>query len=176
VTPCEARVRYGSGGAIRPRTHMVLAVACEGHEWLADVGFGGDGLLLPLPFDLGPPVSQLGRTHRIVERDVGIRVLQLERQEDWMDVYAFTLEPQLPIDYEVASWWTSTNPSSGFVQTLVAQRIAIEGSLTLRNRQLITASPQGDITAQREIADDELLTTLREIFDIDLPPGTRFRT
>jgi arylamine N-acetyltransferase len=28
---------------MRPRTHMVLTLPCEGRDWLADVGFGGDG-------------------------------------------------------------------------------------------------------------------------------------
>ena len=44
----EARVRQNSGGTVRPRTHMVLIVRCDDREWLADVGFGGDGLLEPV--------------------------------------------------------------------------------------------------------------------------------
>jgi N-hydroxyarylamine O-acetyltransferase len=43
VTRLAARVRFGST-AIRPRSHMLLSVAIDGVEWLADVGFGGEGL------------------------------------------------------------------------------------------------------------------------------------
>ena len=38
-----AQVRFGTT-AIRPRTHMLLAVEVEKARWLADVGFGGAGL------------------------------------------------------------------------------------------------------------------------------------
>src|SRR5258708_35470521 len=42
------RVRRGPPER-RMRTHMVLAVGVDGASWLADVGFGGLGLLEPLP-------------------------------------------------------------------------------------------------------------------------------
>ena len=49
VTRLAARVRMGSN-RIGPRSHMLLAVEIDDNEkWLADVGFGGEGLLLPLP-------------------------------------------------------------------------------------------------------------------------------
>src|ERR1700690_81034 len=48
VTRLAARVRLGST-RVGPRSHMLLAVEIESEKWLADVGFGGDGLLLPLP-------------------------------------------------------------------------------------------------------------------------------
>jgi N-hydroxyarylamine O-acetyltransferase len=44
VRRLAARVRMGSS-EIRPRSHMLLTVEVEGENWLADVGFGGDGLL-----------------------------------------------------------------------------------------------------------------------------------
>src|SRR5690242_5486709 len=44
VTRLAARVRAGAAG-IRPRSHMLLLV--EG--CIADVGFGSEGLLLPVP-------------------------------------------------------------------------------------------------------------------------------
>src|SRR5262245_53404654 len=49
VTRLAARVRLGATG-VRPRTHMLLKVDLEGASFLADVGFGGEGLLQPLPF------------------------------------------------------------------------------------------------------------------------------
>ena len=42
-----ARVRMGST-EIRPRSQMLLAVEVDGMSRLADVGFGGEGLLLPV--------------------------------------------------------------------------------------------------------------------------------
>ncbi|MCP2358678.1 arylamine N-acetyltransferase [Nonomuraea thailandensis] len=36
-----------------PRSHAMLTVVAEGRTWLADVGFGGEGLVEPMPFEQG---------------------------------------------------------------------------------------------------------------------------
>src|SRR5690349_12744847 len=48
VRRLSARVRAGAQG-VRPRLHMLLMAEADGEPWLADVGFGADGLLHPLP-------------------------------------------------------------------------------------------------------------------------------
>src|SRR5450755_2396793 len=48
VTRLSARVRMG-GPPVRPRTHMLLRVEADGVLWIADVGFGGWGLIEPIP-------------------------------------------------------------------------------------------------------------------------------
>src|SRR5205823_13269640 len=44
------------------RTHMVLRVTIDGEPWLADVGFGGIGLLEPMPLRDGASSQQAGVT------------------------------------------------------------------------------------------------------------------
>ncbi|MFD0382453.1 arylamine N-acetyltransferase [Streptomyces stramineus] len=56
-TGIGARVRMGSD-KLRPVTHMALKVEADGGHWLCDVGFGGEGLLEPLPFHNGVRVRQ----------------------------------------------------------------------------------------------------------------------
>src|SRR3954471_2052207 len=65
VTRLAARVRSGASGP-RPRTHMLLRVDVEGWPWLADVGFGGDGLLLPVPLVAGRVAHQYAWAFRVV--------------------------------------------------------------------------------------------------------------
>lgn len=178
VTCLAARVRMGRAPDAEPlpRTHMVLAVDVGGSRWLADVGFGGDGLLAPLPLEPGPPVHTLGRTHRVVRGDETTRLVQLLRAGEWLDLYAFTLEPQLPVDYELANWWSSTHPSSGFVLHLTAQRVRADGSTTLRDRTLTTTTPDGAVVSTRELRDDaEVVLALRDEFGIELAPETHLR-
>jgi len=171
VTRLAARVRMGTDH-VRPRSHMLLAVAAEGAEWLADVGFGGDGLLSPILLDQREPLEQFGRAFRVDDqRDV--KVLQTLHSDGWFDLYAFTLEPQYPIDYVVANHYTSTHPESVFVKTLVVQRMTPEARWVLRNRELTEINPDGITT--RSLPDDEaLLVELASVFGLRFPVGTRF--
>src|SRR5262245_44492397 len=120
----EARVRQGSDGTIRPRTHMVLFVRCDGTRCLADVGFGGDGLIEPVDLD-GREIEQVGRFYRVIAEG-SILVLQRRLETSYEDLYA--IEPAVPaaIDFEVGNWYTSTHPRSAFVLRLTAQRLAPE--------------------------------------------------
>ncbi|HTW09990.1 MAG TPA: arylamine N-acetyltransferase [Acidimicrobiales bacterium] len=54
-TGLSARVTMGAK-AFRPMTHMCLCVEAGGQRWLADVGFGAEGLLEPLPLQAPAPV------------------------------------------------------------------------------------------------------------------------
>ena len=66
----------GPTGSCRPRTHMVLVVASEGQEWLADVGFGAEGLIEPIVIG-APPCEQEGWRYRTVAEG-RLQVLQRE--------------------------------------------------------------------------------------------------
>jgi len=170
VTRLAARVRFGARG-VTARTHMVLLVEADGEGRLADVGFGGGSILRSLPMGPGPVVDQFGWRFRLVDDD-GARVVQTRRPRGWLDLYAFTFEPQFPVDYEMANHFTSTHPSSPFTRTLTAQLCSPERSLILRGRKLIEETPTGETAG--EVRDDELLGVLAERFTLSFPPGTRF--
>lgn len=165
--PMEARVRGGTT-ALRPRTHMVLTVQLGTALWLADVGFGGEGLLEPVPFDGELPPSA-GLAHRVVEEGT-LRVLQMRRATAWDDQYAFAVEPVHPIDFEVANWFTSTYPQSPFVHTLTVQRTTREARFILRYPAFTEIRDSGVQT--RDISRAELMPLLRRVFLIDLPDDT----
>ncbi|MCM2249433.1 MAG: arylamine N-acetyltransferase [Geothrix sp.] len=168
--PCEARVRLGAPD-ILPRTHMLLLVRMEGTFWLGDVGFGGEGLLWPVPMD-GEAHAQFQNTYRVAPEGA-LRVLQSRHDGAWTDLYAFHPEPQFPVDFEMANHYTSTHPDSRFVKTLTAQLPGPEVRRILRNRAY--AEIRGEQVEGRELAPEELLPLLREVFGLDIPEGTRFR-
>jgi N-hydroxyarylamine O-acetyltransferase len=168
---CEARVRHGASGAIRPRTHMVLVVACDDRQWLADVGFGGDGLIEPLALR-DDAAGQFGRTFRIATEGP-LHVLQVSRDEAWEDLYAFLPDPVHPVDFAVANWFTSTFPSSVFVTTLTVQRSTPEARHILRN--LSYTLMHGTQADTREIARAALVPLLKDTFGLDIPDNARFR-
>jgi N-hydroxyarylamine O-acetyltransferase len=172
VTTLAARVRFGTSSVL-PRTHMLLQVDVDGIPLLADVGFGIFGSLMPLPLDERGESLQFAWTYRIA-REAGLYVLQMRAGDAWSDLYAFTLEPQYPGDYEMANHYTSTHPSSRFVQSVIAQRSAIDVRRMLRDRTY--SEHRGDSVIQRTLtADDELLEVLACEFGLQFPKDTRFR-
>ncbi|HEV8554044.1 MAG TPA: arylamine N-acetyltransferase [Casimicrobiaceae bacterium] len=172
VTLLAARVRFGANRVL-PRTHMTLSVRIDNTAWLADVGFGAAGLLLPIRFGDGAEVRQFAWTYRLAE-EAGQWVLQSQRDGAWVDLYAFTLEPQLAVDFEVANHYVSTHPQSRFVQSLTAQRIEPEARHTLVNRDY--SVDRGTETRRQTVGDDEeLLELLAGTFGLSFPAGTRFR-
>lgn len=169
AVPMEARVRVGAT-TVRPRTHMILGVHVDGVEWLADVGFGGEGLLEPVQVS-GEVSSQGGMSYR-VSREGPVRVLQTRSSNDWFDLYAFLPEVAHPVDFELANWFTSTHPQSPFVRTLTAQRSTPDVRYVLRYPTY--SEVRGGSVQTREIDRAELLPLLRDVFLIDLPDGTTF--
>jgi N-hydroxyarylamine O-acetyltransferase len=171
VIACEARVRMGRS-LVTSRTHMLLIVHLTEGRYLVDVGFGGDGLLLPVPLD-GTEETQFLWTYRVF-REGDLHVLQVLRQQQWFDLYAFVPEERHPVDFQVANWYTSAHPESRFVQTLTVQLPTPEARYILRNKLFIIQ--RGGAEESREIKTAvELLALLDKTFGLSFPAGTQFR-
>ncbi len=171
ITPLAARVRMGVQEPTS-RTHMILAADIDGTRWLADVGFGGDTLLEPISFDGDEQVQQGAWTFRLI-REAHSRVLQGLRPDGWMALYAFTEEPQLPVDYEVANHFTSTWPRSPFVTKVVVQRSGLDERWMLIDDELRVERPSGT-ERWTVISPEERLFILADRFGLAFPEGTRF--
>lgn len=166
----EARVRRGATGLL-PRTHLALEVQLSEGAWLSDVGFGGDGPLGPVPFG-GEGLRVQGERCRI--QGEGTRqVLQVWRNDTWMDLYALEPGGVHTIDLELANHYTSTHPASRFVQTLTVQRSTPDARWVLRNLEL--SCRRGDRLEEGAVSREGLLELLRERFGIHLPNGVCFR-
>jgi N-hydroxyarylamine O-acetyltransferase len=171
VHTMEARVRAGAA-VERPRTHMVLVVDLGEEEWLADVGFGGDGPFEPVPMD--GTIAAQGALEYQVASDGPACVLRLRAGEGpWLDQYVFLPQPVLPVDFEMANWFTSTHPRSPFVNTLTAQRTTRDVRYLLRYPTYTEV--RSGVPHTRTITRSELLPLLRDVFHIDLPDATTFR-
>ncbi|MEZ4570134.1 MAG: arylamine N-acetyltransferase [Thermomicrobiales bacterium] len=101
------------------------------------------------------------------ERDSWL--LRSREAEDWVVEYAFTTEPQYPIDYTVHNHYTSTHPNSPFVSQIVALRKTDTSQYALRGRTLSIESP-GSPLERCVVSDGWLGNVLRQIFGIELDP------
>jgi N-hydroxyarylamine O-acetyltransferase len=159
------------------RTHMVLRVPVDGDDWLADVGFGGVGLLEPIRLREGPVSDQAGLAYTL-RREPGLWVLSMrdpsqtpiyqhDHATSMTDLYEFSEDPQTAGDVEVANHFTSTHPDSVFRRTLTIQRSAREGRLVLRGDTL-TRYKDGQ-AIDEPIARDQLRRVALELFGVNLP-------
>lgn len=73
----------------------------------------------------------------------------------------------------MANHFTGTHPDSRFVKTLTAQLPGIEVRRVLRNRSY--AEIRADVVEGRELAEEEVIPILREVFGLEVPEGARFR-
>ena len=172
VKQLAARVRYRTTH-ILPRTHMLLLVTVDETTSLVDVGFGAEGLLLPVPLVANQPVQHYAWTYRLMEGK-GHWVLQSSHDAAWLDLYAFTEQEQLFADYQMANYYTSTHPDSRFVQILTVQLPTPSSRKILHNREFV--EDFGTTVTRRTLADDdELLDILAGSFGLYFPAGTRFQ-
>ena len=117
VTGLSGRVRWMSppDSPPGPREHMMLAVDLPEGRYLADVGFGACVLDSPLQFKPGVEQQTAMGTYRMDEAD-GVFSLSAKQPGSWRAMYLFNLEPQIPSDYQLGNWYTSTHPSMPFSQ------------------------------------------------------------
>jgi N-hydroxyarylamine O-acetyltransferase len=171
VRQLAARVRLGSD-QVRARTHMLLMVDLDGQPMLADVGFGAQGFQRPLPFIPGKIFRRFRWQYRVVPEDEAW-ILQSRADDSWIDLYAFTLEPQHWIDYQVANYYVSTHPDSQFTRDLIVQRPTPDARYSLHNLDLHI--DQGTSATTRRLGNQaERLKILADIFNLQFPPETAF--
>ena len=135
VQGLAARVRLNvPDNVVTPRSHMLLLVEAEGEKFIADTGFGG--LTLTAPIRLVADIIQATPhgPYRLLRNGEEF-CLQTKAKDEWRDLYIFDLVPQHPQDYEVFNWYTSTHPTSPFVNDLIAARPVESGRHALLNSQ-----------------------------------------
>jgi N-hydroxyarylamine O-acetyltransferase len=170
VTRLAARVRWMAPPhePEGPRSHMLLRVDIDGAAYIADVGFGGYILAGPLRFTSGLEQDDWGNRLRFVESG-GRYTLQIHRSGDWHDIYRFALDLQLPADYIVSNWWTSTRPGFLLTENLLAERLTLEARYSLFNAHLTTRHADGRIEERTIGGSDELGLVLTETLAIEPP-------
>ena len=168
VTTMLARVRVGgSAGSRGPLNHLLLRVVHEDTTWLADVGFGGAGLLDPIPFAAGVETDQSGWRYRLVA-DGDELVLQGFQDGDWSDFYGFVPGPAVFADIEVGNWFTSTHPGSPFVTGVFAGARREDRCLSLfaGDRTIVVERPVGGASTTTEVGSDQVPGILAERFGL----------
>jgi N-hydroxyarylamine O-acetyltransferase len=165
VATLLARVRNGPPDRW-VRTHMVLRVRIDGAPWLADVGYGGFGLIEPMPLVEGATADQGGAVYAL-RREDSVWILSMRDSSSVADLYEFTEDPQTAADIEVANHYTATHPDSRFRRTLTIQRGTRDERTLLRGDRLIRF--RDGRTTDEPVRHDELRLVARDVFGVELP-------
>jgi N-hydroxyarylamine O-acetyltransferase len=150
------------------RTHMLLLVRLGEENFIADVGFGGQTLTGPVRLVADVEQETPHGPFRLLHNG-GVWTLQALIQDEWRNLYRFDLTPQYLPDFEVANWYTSTNPKSHFTSGLT---VAIAGDgcrYTLRNNEFATHRPEAATERRSLTTGAEIRETLESVFQLRVP-------
>ena len=182
VTEYLARYLRGETG-VPMRRHRVLRVtANDGSAWIADAGIGQESFRQPLPYgDTTAEVNDGFRVYRLRQRDFygwviedtpvieDSRIIEdnpVSEEPVFRPFYSFTEEPQLPIDYEMPSFWCEKHPDSPFTKAPMLAIKTKTGRAAIDGNQL---SRYENGTVERRIfAEEEYPALLARYFGIRL--------
>lgn len=157
-----------AGPPLRPRAHQLLLVQVEGQPWVADLGFGGNTLLEPIPLLVGPKHRMGFDTYRLQAAPQHNYHLQLLMDGQWQSLYTFTLDEAQPSDYQMMSYFYSNSPDSPFRQQRICARATPEYRATLLDRELKIRRPDGGSTTTVLADDAAYVVALHQYFGLTL--------
>ena len=165
VTRVAAAVMRADRGRIADNNHLALLVRVDDQTWLVDVGFGGS---------LVAPIQLRDGEYDQAPFRLGLRQLEAGNWQFWEDAgdgefsfdFAAKAADEAALDSKCR--YLQTSADSSFVLNLVSQLRQPNAHTTLRGKVFSQASPGGIATRILE-SPDELVTTLREAFGLDVP-------
>jgi len=166
VTNLLARVTM-DGVHYTTKTHQAILVETGGNTWLADVGFGNDGIIAPLILEENTEQKQFAHTYRLITHSKFGYELQKKMDDIYNPLYAFTLEECCPEDFLMSNHFTATFPESFFLTMKMCTMPTKDGRITLTDDRFKVIN-NNDVS-ETSIADEiEFNTVLKEYFGLDL--------
>lgn len=157
-----------AGAPLRPRAHQLLLVEVDGQPWVADLGFGGNTLLEPIPLEIGPEHRMGFDTYRLQAAPQHNYHVQLLMDGQWQSLYTFTLDEAQPSDYQMMSYFYSNSPNSPFRQQRICARATPEYRASLVDRELKIRWPDGQTTVSVLADDATYAAALNQYFGLSL--------
>lgn len=167
---CHVGRNLIAGAPLRPRAHQILLVHLAGQRWLADLGFGSNGLLEPIPLEVDTEFAQGIDRYRLRAVEPHSYHLQLLLLGEWQTLYVFALDEGQPSDYNMMNYYYSKAPDSPFRQQRITTRATPEGRISLLDHELKIRTAAGVST--RTLPDEAAYyEALRTHFGVELPLG-----
>ena len=191
-------VREQQGQTYDGWNHMLNLVKMDGEWYVVDVGMGAMGPNIPYKLQDGIELESIApRRIRLQKRPIpesystsgddapklwcfDVCLKPHESPPTWIPTYCFTETEFLPQDYEMMSWFTSTNKKCFFTYSVVCTKMLLDeaeekivGDVTLFNDGV-----RKNVGAQRETVremktEQDRVDALREMFGVELTEEER---
>lgn len=149
------------------KLHQVLMVEVDGKRYIADVGYGNEGIAAPLLLEEGIEQNQFTNTYRfIIDPKFGY-VLQRKTGDGWGYMYAFTLSECYPMDFMMSNHFTATFPDSFFLKMRLITKPTETGRITLTD-QHFKVTENGVVTETKLENEAEFNELLKKHYALDL--------
>ncbi len=149
------------------KSHQAILVETGAARWLADVGFGNDGLIAPLILEENTEQKQFAHTYRLVAHPKFGLALQKKTEDGFNSLYAFTLEECGPDDFLMANHFTATFPESFFRKMRMCTMPTKDGRITLTDSHFKTVK-NNEASETPIVNDAEFNAFLKKHFGLDL--------
>jgi N-hydroxyarylamine O-acetyltransferase len=149
------------------KTHQAILVETGGTKWLADVGFGNEGMIAPLILEENTEQPQFAHTYRLLTHSTFGYVLQKKDEDGYHPLYAFTLDECSPEDFLMSNHFTSTFPESFFLKMRMCTMPTKEGRITLTDSHFKVVK-NNDVLDTPITNDYEFTAALKKHFGLDL--------
>lgn len=165
VRPLLARVHLT--GSPSGKTHQITLVTIENKQYIVDAGFGSGSPIAPLPLIANQEFKLDYQLLRLIETKEYGYMLQGFDDDEWKNMYSFTLNYICQADKDLGNYYTSTNENSHFVTSRVAALRIKNGIVKLYNNRLTKV-----IDGKEEItylnADQTFMDCIEKEFNIEL--------
>jgi N-hydroxyarylamine O-acetyltransferase len=165
VTNLLARVTV-DGIHYTTKTHQAMLVEIKGNRWLADVGFGNDGIIAPLILEEHTEQKQFAHTYRLMNHSSFGYVIQKKEGDGYNPLYAFTLEECFPEDFLMSNHFTSTFPESFFLKMRMCTMPTRDGRITLTDSHFKVVK-KDDVLDKPIVNEFEFNALSKEHFGLD---------
>lgn len=155
-------------GKTRMRLHRILKVDIDNKSYISDVGVLSELPRKSLELEIGK-IQNDGKCDYKFELDENKEYILYQRKpnKDWKQIYSFSLEPQLDIDYVLPCFYCETHSNSPFINSMKVAIYTEDEHIRLFDGELIFYK-DGKVRKLEKINDEKIESVLKEYFGIVL--------
>jgi len=151
------------------RRHRIMRVEIEGDYYIADVGVGAVTPERSLKLIENEVTEIRGVAYKFIKDEFLGWVLKynyLSKDNDWRDLYSFTEEEQIEVDFIQPNFYCQYHEDSIFNKCNMIAKRTETGKYTLDGNLFKEIDFTGRVLIKKECGDDEILGILRDYFGI----------